>query len=154
MKSNLSIQFKAAFLLLVFASNMAVSFACAVGVDMDFNPTHHPEKEAIKVDEHADGNKHDHYSKAIKHDHEQNKPDKKEKAGCCNDEVQNLQSLDKDINQNAKTSIGVPAFVFIVSTFLGIDIFNLAKVYPTKYKARYFHPPPADIRIAIQRFQI
>ena len=80
--------------------------------------------------------------------------EKKEKKGCCNDEVQKLQSLDKALNQNAKTVIDVPAFAAIISTFLGIDIFNSAKAYPPKYIARYFYPPPPDIRIAIQSFQI
>ena len=111
-------------------------------------------QEATEVHQHADGIKHDHHNQPAKHEHENNKSEKKEKKGCCNDEVQKLQSLDKALNQNAKTVIDVPAFAAIISTFFGIDIFSFAKAYPLKYIARYFYPPPPDIRIAIQSFQI
>ena len=154
MERNISIQLKASFLLIVFGLNTMVGFACAIGVDMGFNTTHHHDEEATEVHQHADGIKHDHHNQAAKHEHEENKSEKKEKKGCCNDEVQKLQSLDKALNQNAKTSVDVPAFVAIVSTFLGIDIFTSTKAYPPKYITRYFYPPPPDIRIAIQSFQI
>ncbi len=154
MKRNISIQLKAALLLLVFSMNTIIGFACAVGIDMGFNTPHHDNQEATEIHEHADGVKHNHNQSAEKHQHEENKPQKKEKGGCCNDDVQKFQSLDKALNQNVKTVIDVPVFAVIISTFLGIDILNLAKAYPPKYKARYFYPPPPDIRIAIQSFQI
>ena len=154
MKRNISIQLKAAFLLIVFGLNTMVGFACAMGVDMGFNTTHHHDEEAIEVHEHADGFKHDHHKQAAKHQHEENKPEKEEKKGCCNDDVQKLQSLDKALNQNAKTVIDVPVFTAIISAFLGIDVYNLSNNYPSKYRVRFFYPPPTDIRIAIQSFQI
>ena len=154
MKRNISIQLKAVFLLIVFGLNMMVGFACAIGVDLGFNATHHHDEEAIDIHEHADGVKHDHQDSSAKHEHDENKPEKKEKKGCCNDDVQKFQSLDKGLNQNAKTFIDAPVFVAIVSTFLGMDVYNLSRTYPQKYKARFFYPPPHDIRIAIQSFQI
>ena len=141
-------------LLLVFSLNTIIGFACAVGMDMGFNTTHHHDEEVIEIHEHADGIKHNHQQQAEKHQHNENKSEKKEKGGCCNDDVQKFQSLDKALTQNAKTAIDVPVFAALISTFLGIDIFNIAKAYPPKYKARYFYPPPPDIRIAIQSFQI
>ena len=154
MKKNISIQLKAAFLLIVFGLNTMVGFACAMGVDMGFNNTHHHDDEATEVHEHADGVIHDHHNQAAKHEHEENKPEKKDKKGCCNDDVQKFQSLDKALNQNAKTVIDAPVCAAIISTFLGIDVYNLSKAYPLKYRARFFYPPPPDIRIAIQSFQI
>lgn len=154
MKRNLSIQVKALFLLIVFGLNTMVGFACGIGEDMGFNSSHHDEEEAIVVHVHKDGSKHDHHDKAAKHEHEEKNTDGKEKKGCCSDEVQKLQRLDKALNQNTKTAIDVPVFAAIISTFLGIDIFNLAKAYPPKYIVRLFYPPPVDIRIAIQSFQI
>lgn len=154
MKRNISIRLKAVLLLLVFSLNTIIGFACAVGMDMGFNTTHHHDEEVIEIHEHADGIKHNHQQQAEKHQHNENKSEKKEKGGCCNDDVQKFQSLDKALTQNAKTAIDVPVFAALISTFLGIDIFNIAKAYPPKYKARYFYPPPPDIRIAIQSFQI
>lgn len=154
MKRSISIQLKAAVLLIVFGLNTMVGFACAVGLDMSFNTTHHHDEEAIEVHEHADGIKHNHHQQTEKHQQDENKSEKKEKGGCCNDDVQKFQSLDKALTQNVKTITDVPVFAAIISSFLGIDIFNIAKAYPPKYKARYFYPPPPDIRIAIQSFQI
>ncbi len=153
MKRSISIQLKAALLLIVFGLNTVVGFACAVGIDMGFNNTHHDE-EATEVHQHADGIKHDHHNQTSKHKHEEKKSEKKEKKGCCNDEVQKLQSLDKALNQNIKTSVNLPTFVVIASTFLGIGISTSTETYPPKNIIRYFYPPPADIRIAIQSFQI
>ena len=67
MKRNISIQLKAAFLLLVFAFNTVVGFACAVGINMGFNaPHHHDEEEAIETTvhhHHAGGKAHQHMIK-------------------------------------------------------------------------------------------
>lgn len=154
MKRNTTIQIKALFLLLVFALNTAVGFACAVGMDMDFNIAHHADEESTKIHVHANGQKHEHQNKSGSHHHEENKTEKKEKGGCCSDGVQKFQNLDKSLNQNAKIAIDVSSFAVIISTFFGMDFYNLSKAYPSKYKARLFYPPPEDIRIAIRSFQI
>lgn len=162
MTRNLSIKLKALFLLIVFASNTAVGFACALGVDMGFNTPHDNEiAEAVEVHVHADGKKHVHED-GINHQHD-SEPLKqvstensisftKSTGGCCSDEVQKFQNLDK--NLTLYSGIDAPVFVAILSTFLGIDLPNGTKDFPTKFKARYYYPPPPDIRIAMQRFQI
>jgi hypothetical protein len=176
MKRRLSIQLKALFLLIVFASNTAVGFACALGVDMGFNTSNHNAvEEATEIHVHADGEKHVHEKEAsaatthehqdgVKHQHDSepakqvptgdSKSFTKSPGGCCSDDVQKFQNLDKNLNQNVNAGIDVPVFFAIVSTFLGIDLSQGNKDFPPKYKARFFYPPPPDIRIAIQSFQI
>lgn len=152
MKRNIHIQFKAALLLIVFATNTVIGFACAIGIDMGFNTKHHDDGEATEtpVHVHADGKKHEHPKEANTH----NLADKKspENGGCCNDEVVKFQNVEK--NLTAKTINDAPAFVAIVSTFLGINLYNITKALPQKNIVRFFYPPPPDILIAIQRFQI
>ena len=172
MTRNKSIQLKAAFLLTVFGLNSLVGFACALGVDMDFNTSHHKdavtepyihihadgkkhhhEPEPVKADAHANEKRHKHDSEPSKEQHEEKNTSKKDKGGCCNDDVQKFQSLDKNLNQNAKTAINAPALVAIISIFVGVDILK-AYVEPRSSISRYLFPPPPDILIAIQRFQI
>jgi len=154
MKRNISVHLKAAFLLIVFGLNTIVVFACDVGVDMGFNSIHHHHDEETEIHEHSDSIRHDHHNEASKHEQEEYKTEKQEKKGCCNDDVQKFQRLDKALNQNAKTIIAIQVFAVIISTFLGVDVYALSRVYPPKYKVRFFYPPPTDIRIAIQSFQI
>mgnify|MGYP003513061146 CR=1 FL=1 len=174
MTRNLSIKLKALFLLIVFATNTAVGFACALGVDMGFNTPHDNEiAEAVNVHVHADGKKHVHeketsetnthvHEDGIKHKHD-NEPVKqipaddsnsftKSPGGCCSDEVQKFQNLDKNVSVNA--GINVPVFVAILSTYFDVDFSTALKDFPVNYKARFYYPPPPDIRIAMQRFQI
>ena len=133
--------------------NTLVGFACAMGVDMGFNTTHHHEEVTeVSIHVHADGKKHQHHHDVDKHQHDKKEATKKD--GCCNDKVIKFQDLDKAISQNIKTSIASPIFAAIISNFFGIDIFKARQAAPQKYIARFFHPPPPDILISIQRFQI
>ena len=156
MKRNISLQFKAAFLLAVFSLNTVIGFACAMGVDMGFNRHHHhhDEEEATEttVHFHADGKKHQHVDEAAKHHHDSNEDS--EKGGCCNDGVIKFQSLDKNLNSNSNTSISQPVFVAVITNFYITDIFRYTKAPAQRYLLPYFHPPPPDIRILIQSFQI
>ncbi|MDP3393361.1 hypothetical protein [Sediminibacterium sp.] len=169
-----TIKLKALFLLVVFASNTAVGFACALGMDMDFNTSHHIEiAEVVDVHVHADGQKHVHekensitikgvHEDAINQDYDTDrvktilanysKSYTKSPGGCCSDEVQKFQDLDKNVT--VYSGIAAPVFVAILSTFLGIDLLNGIKDFPPKLKARFYYPPPIDILVAIQRFQI
>jgi hypothetical protein len=171
---NISIKLKALFLLIVFATNTAVGFACALGVDMGFNTPHHSEiAEAVEVHVHDDGKKHVHekevpesnnhvHEDGAKHQHD-SEPSKqipeddgqsftKSPGGCCSNEVQKFQNLDKNITVN--TGIDIPVFVAILSTYFDVDFSTALKDFPVNYKARFYYPPPPDIRIAMQRFQI
>lgn len=144
----LSIQLKAAFLLIIFSLNMFVGFACAVGVDMGFNTTHHHEEEATEVHVHADGKKHRHEEADHKHSHKAGKDD------CCNDKVVKLSQADKAVPQAAKLLSPV-FFTAFVATYYNINITYASQVNTsTKYFVRGHHPPIPDIRIAIQSFQI
>ena len=78
MKRNISIQLKAALLLVVFGLNTLVGFACAIGIDMRFNTTHHHNEEATEVHVHGNGEKHEHDKKSANHHHEE----ENEKSGC------------------------------------------------------------------------
>ena len=155
MKKSITKRFKAAFLLTVFALNTVVGLACAMGIDMGFNRHHHHDEDEANetnVPFHADGKKHQHHDEMLKHHHDSNKDS--EKGGCCNDGVIKFQSLDKSLAQNTSVTINAPAFVAILSNFFYIDIFQQPKGYNQKYIAQFFHPPPPDIRILIQSFQI
>jgi len=159
MKEKISIQLKAAFLLLVFSMNTMIGFACAVGIDMGFNAKHHDEEVTeIPIHVHADGNKHHHNNEPKKYGHNQSAPNHHDdknaskKDDCCTNEIMQFQQSDKKLA--AKTGINMPVFVAIINIFLGIDRFSSVESTSQQYIASYFHPPPPDIRIAIQSFQI
>ena len=122
---------------------------------MGFNTTHHHDEEAkeVTIHVHADGKKHQHHDKATRHHHDSKKMDS-EKEGCCNDGVIRFQSLDKNLSQNANSTIIVPVFATVLINFFGLNIFKQEKVSNDKYIARFFHPPPPDIRLLIRSFQI
>ncbi len=153
MKRNLSIQLKAALLLLVFAMNTVVGFACAIGLDMSFNTSHHQDT-AIEnpVHVHADGNKHDHHSQSGKHHHD--KKDDSKKDDCCNDAVIKFQNVDKNLTQNIKAKVDAATFTAIITAAISLNNLKVFKAVHHKYIVRNFHPPPHNIRIAIRSFQI
>lgn len=155
MKKISSIQLKALFLLTVFALNTVAGFACSMGVDMGFNKTHHHEEaQAVtpSVHVHADGKKHEHHNKSAAHHHDEKETNGK--GGCCNDAVIKFQNIDKALSQNVKALLDVPVFTVTDSTYFSVDLLKISKKYPEKYNTRLFYPPPPDIRIAIQSFQI
>ena len=153
MNNTRSIQIKAAFLLVVFAFNIVVGFACGIGIDMGFNAGGlEKRKSTAKIHTHADGKKHQHGKEESGHKH----PGKghHEEGGCCTDGVVKLAQADKAVP--ATPAIDHPAFVTdIIHSF---QLINLS--YPSqatvsiKYFVRGHHPPIPDIRIAIQSFQI
>jgi hypothetical protein len=149
MKRNISIQLKAAFLILVFGLNTVVGFACAIGVDMSFNISHHhDEATEISVHVHANDKKHHHEEK------EDNDANNDKKENCCHYKVIKLSQTDKAVPQAAK--IVSPVFF---TTFVAV-YFKINIAYPSQVNIadKYFvlghHPPIPDIRIAIQSFQI
>lgn len=153
MKHNISIQLKAAILLIVFGFNTMVGFACAVGVDMGFNTTHHHDEEAIEVHVHTNGEKHEHPNAATHH-HDEKSNEQKEKGGCCNDKVIKIYQTDKSVPQ-ANSLISPVFFTAFVSTYFTTDIVCYSQISGnTRYFVRSYHPPIPDIRIAIQSFQI
>ena len=144
-----------------------------MGVDMGFNATHTPDKDAgDSFHTHATGEKHHHdeegsidldnikltvekhqHTNKISEHHHDSKGDS-EKDDCCHDKVIKLQNLDKKINQNSKAVFNTPVFTVIINNFFGVVILNYNKTFPEKTRIPFFYPPPPDILISIQRFQI
>ncbi len=165
MKKNKSIQLKAAFLLMVFALNTVVGFACAVGVDVGFNSKHHHEDEGAEAVVHIyqNGKQHIHEEKKKTHSHDKSHSHDQannhhktggDKGNCCNDKVRTFQQLDKSVPQTVKV-IHPVFFTAFVSTYYNIDILPHADIIKDiKQFVRSHHPPIPDIRIAIQSFQI
>lgn len=147
MSKPLSIRLKAALLILVFALNTVVGFACAIGIDMGFNATHHHEEET-EIHVHADGSEHHHEKKEHKHS------DKDGKDDCCNDKVMKILQVDKAVPQASKLLSPV-FFTAFVALYYNINISYPSQInVSNKYFVRGHHPPIPDIRIAIQSFQI
>ena len=154
MNLNRSIQFKAALLLFVFSMNMIVGFVCAIGMDMRFNGNHHPNKELIQVHTHANGKKHEHHNKIDQHHQEKKNTGIKQKEGCCNDVVLKISQTEKAVPQN-NIIVNPTFFIAFVCSYYNFDILSSAQIAVNlKYFLQNYHPPIADIRIAIRSFQI
>ena len=155
MNNTLAIQLKAALLLFLFSLNMFVGFACSIGLNSANNTSnHHP--DIVKKAAHAHSHKHGKAGKG--HDHSStkthnHKTDHKDKKGCCNDEVQKVQQLDKNINSNVK-NIALHVITNVLETHYHSYSVILFNVNPTKLRERFFYPPPPNILLKIQRFQI
>jgi hypothetical protein len=142
MRKNISIQYKATFLLIVFSLNMIIGFACAIGIDMGFNTLHHEETEVIA----HEGSHH--------HEADSHHKSKGCKGNCCNDHVIKFSQVDKSLPQSF-VSFNTIFFTTLISTFYNIDVLHISKAIANiRYFARSHHPPIPDIRIAIQSFQI
>ena len=154
MKKNKSIQFKAAILLLTFSLNMVVGFACAIGINLGYKNSHHHDTIAVKVHTHANGQKHEHTNKVVHH-HEKSKNNNSEKnGGCCNDTVIKISKIEKAIPQSSIAS-SLIFFTSYIKCYYNLDTFYPSQNSDTlRYFLQNYHPPIADIRIAIQSFLI
>ena len=158
MKKIKTIQIIATVLMIVFSLNTIIGFACAVGLDMGFNSSHH-EKEAadISIHIHADGKQHRHHNEVKNHHEDADNHLHKtinDKDNCCHDRATKIAQQDKAIAPSI--SITSPFFfTTLISSFYNIDILlsNGADSH-IKYFIQSHHPPIPDIRIAIQSFQI
>ena len=127
--------------MIIFSLSTVIGFACAIGIDMGFNTTHHHEGEA-KVHIHKDGKKH-------VHKNEQSKKD-----DCCNDKVVKISQDDKALSQSLNI-INPVFFTPALCAYYHFDVTCASQVITSvKYFARSYHPPIPDIRIAIRSFQI
>jgi len=158
MKTCSTIQFKAAFLTLVFLLNTIVGFACAVGTDMGFNKEHSGELKTAHshTSPHTSSTPHDH----TKHSHDKNSADhhaqKESKDNCCKEQVAKLTKADK-LHQSGfdYSLLALPSFILpaAVSHFGSPSDVTPVNV-PNVYFGRHCRPPISDVRIAIQSFQI
>jgi hypothetical protein len=143
MKTAISIRLKAASLLILFSLNMVIGGACAIGIDMWFNISHHEEKEMV-----AHGSPSHHHDDADEHH-----KSKDNKDNCCNDQVIKFAQVDKFVPHFA--GLNAIFFTTLISSFYNIDVLYTSKSSANiKYFVRGHHPPIPDIRIAIQSFQI
>ena len=150
MNRKQSILVNAAFLLIIFSLNMIIGFACAVGLDMGFNSHHHDGDETTMLNTSHHHNASQHHDEAD-NDHHNSKDGK---DNCCNDQVMKFTQIDKSVPQSLKT-ISPTFFTAFVSAWYGIDIsYTSYSNTSIKYFVRSYHPPIADIRIAIHSFQI
>ena len=159
MNKTFAIQLKAAFMLFIFSLNMFVGFACSIGLNAGDGKSHH-HKEISSTNTHA--HKHDHGNKEVKshlhpkkksHNHQTDHKNEKDKKGCCNDEVQKIQQIDKYIDSYGKLiPINVVAEVPQIHFQSYTEVFS--KHNPAKLRERFFYPPPPNILLNIQRFQI
>ncbi len=156
MKINKSIQVKAAFLLMVFALNTVVAFACALGLNLGFNQKHHHDENVEQVSSknshhHSQGTeKHDEHNAGVALHHEKGTTGN---DGCCNDNAIKIQQVDKSLSHGSNPVIKAPVFVAFLSAFLGVEIKSSNLYILHKSIVPQYYPPP-DIRIAIQSFQI
>jgi hypothetical protein len=157
MKISSSMQFKAAFLTIVFLLNTIVGFACAVGMDMGFNRDHHPEQETVHSSKHAhhDSDRHHH----AKHEHDEEAADhhaaKSSKDNCCKDQVTKITKADKLSQAGFNYRLLSGSFFLLPSTAYRIGNSGTFPVnVPNTHFVRHCRPPIPDLRIAIQSFQI
>ena len=159
MKKRIYIQIKAAFLMIVFSLNTIIGFACAVGIDMRFNTSHHNKAEEATtavVHIHKDGKKHVHHEEAKHHDEADNDHHKKaDKNNCCNDKVIKFNEVDKSASHSLNNTITPIFFTTFITSFSIANILYTSFIDTgIKYFVRSYHPPIPDIRIAIRSFQI
>ncbi|PWV48841.1 hypothetical protein [Chitinophaga sp. S165] len=130
MKKKTIISLRALFLLLVFFLNTGVGFACAIQSDLWSN-------------EH----RHMHDMHAMHHEHQ------KAPHECCGDGMVKFEQLDKS-NVQQDEVVQLPALVYIYPV---IYLSGPSQAYLNtlrRYVTPPQDPPPTDIRVSIQSFQI
>jgi hypothetical protein len=130
MNKKTIISLRACFLLVVFFLNTAIGFACAIQSDLW-----------------SDGHSAMHDMHVMHH--EQQKPPHQ----CCGDGMIKFEQLDKSKAQQDE-SVEQPVLVYLYPV---IHLSGLSQGYRNplnKYVALRQNPPPPDIRVSIQSFQI
>ena len=152
MKPNRTIQLKAIFLLLVFSLNTLIGFACAVGLNMDFNKKHHHHDPVALANV-----SHHHNEEGTLHHHHGEDLAKKQATkdgNCCNENVTQLSQSDKllahTIDAGIETPVALVALHFLYSSNLSSFTQDTKKV-PV---ARPYVLNSRGIRVSIQSFQI
>ncbi len=143
--------------MIVFSLNTLIGFACAVGIDMGFNASHHHQEEASEavIHVHSENKKHIHHEEAKHHDESNKDHHKDGKDNCCHDKVIKFNEVDKSASHSLNASITPIFFTIFLASFSDINIFYTSYTNTNiKYFVRSHHPPIPDIRIAIQSFQI
>ncbi|MCF6407057.1 hypothetical protein L3C95_29440 [Chitinophaga filiformis] len=130
MNKKTIISLRAVFLLFVFFLNTGIGFACAVQSDLW-----------------SDGHHDMHDTHAMHHEH------KKAPHKCCGDDMVKFEQLDKSQSQlDESAPLPLQACLY--------PVLYLPAIYQGYYGIRHKYivpqqnPPPVDIRVSIQSFQI
>lgn len=113
--------------------------------------TQHDKEAKGEIHLHKDHKKHEHNPATAKNHHAKASTTSKT-DDCCKEKVVKLQSADKNF-QYSKTSIHTPIYI-VPSSYIASVAFKTVQPHLQEYTACHFHPPPRDIRIDIQSFQI
>lgn len=170
MKYSRSIKIKALVLSAVFSLNTVVGFACSIGLDLGYNRSHH-KKEVIETPEQSHENTCHHQHKPVEvkkatHNHDdgvghshhndlqKEESDSKDLPAddCCSNEVYKFNDLAKNITQQ-KTENKFPVLSVIPHSFFSQVVSGISEI-PLLHFSRFLFPPPPDILVSIQKFQI
>ena len=137
---------------------MFIGFACSIGLMGGINGQNHHQESAKKSThkhshEHGEVGKSHHHDKVKPHNHKTDHKGANDKKECCSDEVQKIQQLDKNINSKAKI-ISNEIITNVPQTHYQSYTLIFASANPAKLRERFFFPPPPNILLSIQRFQI
>lgn len=149
-KKNSAIAF---ILLMVFALNTIVGFACSIGFDMGYNSKHH---EHGKHAEHGSDLSHAGHHSHHQHQHLFSSNINIPKEDCCAGEATGFASLDKSTVHN---NIIVKAPLILIAAFqnffhIRTNDFCLTKGTRFQFVRRSCFLNDTDIIIAIQSFLI
>lgn len=146
MQSKITIQIKAAFLLVVFSLNSIMGFACSLGIDLGYNRGHHTPivTNEEQTPGHCDFTEPSAESNSAPAEHHD----------CCKDEVVKFTLSDKSPASSIK--LDAPAqFALDVAAMYFLSVWNPQQVSTIHYYVQSDHPPISkDIRVAIQSFLI
>lgn len=170
MKYSRYIKIKALVLSAVFSLNTVVGFACSIGLDLGYNSFHH-KKAVIETQEQSHENSCHHQHKPVEtkkdtHRHDDgvvhghhNDLQKKEADSkdlpaddCCSNEVYKFNDLAKNITQE-KTGNKLLVLSAIPHSFFDQIVSGINEI-PLLHSSRFLFPPPPDILVSIQKFQI
>lgn len=137
-----------------------MAFTCAMGMDMGFNTKHHEKADTIAHHDgegtpphHHKASDSHHHNDADNH-HQQSKSESDKKDNCCTDNVIKFEQLDKAVANAVKANFNNAVFVAIVNVFYLTDALSASLVNKHIPSFRWCFPPPPDIRVSIQSFQI
>lgn len=169
MKYSRSIKIKALVLSAVFSLNTLVGFACSIGLDLGYNSSHHKRAVIEAAEENHENSCHHQHkpveAKKTAHNHDdgvghghhndlqKDEADSKDLPAddCCSNEVYKFNDLAKNITQQKTENIFQ---VLSVSHSFFSQVVSDINEIPLLHSSRFLFPPPPDILVAIQKFQI
>ena len=144
---------KAFTLLIVFAMNMLLGFACSIGVNMGYNQNHH--HFDVASDKYSGPTPGDCHNVVSRDANSGDTPDSSNDKDCCSHGVVKFFQLDKNTS-TPNPDLLVPAQ--LIGNHRTYQMELLQYLQNSEPKTHHFvrsnHPPIHDIRTAIQSFLI